>query len=78
MDTQEFGKLFLMAGAFLAIVGLILIFRDRVPGLDRLGQLPGDLKFERENLRVYFPFATSLIISVVLSLLFWLFRSKGS
>jgi hypothetical protein len=39
-----------------------------------LGQLPGDIVVERENVRFYFPIATSIIISLILTLLFWLFR----
>ncbi len=39
-----------------------------------LGRLPGDIMIEREGFRLYIPIATSLLISVALSLLFWLFR----
>jgi hypothetical protein len=39
-----------------------------------LGRLPGDIVIERENFRLYVPLATSLIISVILSLLLWLFN----
>jgi len=38
-----------------------------------LGRIPGDIAVERENVKFYFPFATSIIISVVLSLLLWIF-----
>lgn len=40
----------------------------------RLGRLPGDLVIERENARFYFPLATSILLSVVLSVLMWLWR----
>jgi hypothetical protein len=39
-----------------------------------LGRLPGDIAIERENFRFYFPVTTSILISIVLSLLVWLFR----
>jgi hypothetical protein len=41
-----------------------------------LGRLPGDLVVERENFRFYFPLTTSIIVSLLLSLLFWLWRGK--
>ena len=39
-----------------------------------LGRLPGDIVIERENSRFYFPITTSILVSLILSLLFWLFR----
>ena len=55
---------------------------DRIPGLgiafSWLGKLPGDLSFKRDNVSFYFPIATSLVLSIILSLLFyilgWFFR----
>jgi hypothetical protein len=46
------------------------------PWVSRLpfGRLPGDIAIHRENLHIYIPIATSLLVSVVLTLLFWLFR----
>ena len=41
-----------------------------------MGRLPGDIKIEGKNSVVYFPLATSLLLSVVLSLFFWLFNRK--
>lgn len=40
----------------------------------RLGRLPGDIVIERENTRIYFPITTGILISLVLSLLSWLFK----
>ncbi len=61
----------------LIVIGLIVIAAGILwPWLSRLplGRLPGDLVFERENFKVYFPIATMLVVSVLVSLLFWLFR----
>ncbi len=69
------GRLLLVAGALLAAVGLLLIVAERFPAL-RLGRLPGDLRVERGNFRFYFPLATSIVLSVVLSLLLWLFGRR--
>jgi len=41
-----------------------------------LGRLPGDIAVEKENFRFFFPITTSIIISIILSLLFWLFMRK--
>lgn len=57
-------------GIALIILGLIW------PWLQKAGlfRLPGDIVIERENFRFYFPITSTIIISIVLSLLFWLFR----
>ena len=60
----------------LIIFGLVLIAAGLLwPFLTKLGlgRLPGDIVIERENFTFYLPLATSLLISVVLSLIFWLF-----
>ncbi|MCS6877688.1 MAG: DUF2905 domain-containing protein [Geminicoccaceae bacterium] len=62
---------------FLITLGLVLVVLGLLwPWLGKLGlgRLPGDIVIERENFRFYFPLTTSLLISVVLSLLFWLFQ----
>ena len=61
----------------LVTVGIILIVVGLIwPWLARLGfgRLPGDIVIERENFRFYFPITTMILISLVLSLIFWLFR----
>ncbi len=69
------GKLLLGLAAILAVAGGLLLVADRFPGL-RIGRLPGDLVVERERFRFYFPLATSILLSVVLTLLFWLFGRR--
>lgn len=61
----------------LIIVGLCLIILGVLwPWLQRvgLGRLPGDIIMERNGFRFYFPITTSVIVSIVLSLIFWLMR----
>jgi hypothetical protein len=65
------GRMLLVMGAVLAVVGLGLILAERFPGL-RIGRLPGDIRWERGNFRFYFPLATSILVSVVLTLALWL------
>jgi hypothetical protein len=61
-------------GRWLIVFGVVLIVTGLLwPVLQKLGlgRLPGDIVIERENLRLYFPIMTSLIVSVVLSLILW-------
>lgn len=61
----------------LIILGIVLIAVGLLwPWLTRLGlgRLPGDIAIERDNFRFYFPITTSILISLLLTLLFWLFR----
>jgi hypothetical protein len=61
----------------LIVVGLLLVAAGLLwPWLSRLGlgRLPGDIAIQRQNFSFYFPVVTSLVISAVLTLLFWLFR----
>lgn len=61
-------KVLIIIGTILIAVGLAWLAGERLG----LGRLPGDFVFERGNMRIYIPVMTSLIISIVLSLLFWL------
>ncbi|MGC3996604.1 MAG: DUF2905 family protein [Anaeromyxobacter sp.] len=67
------GRTLLVVGLTMAVVGVLLLLSERFPWL-RLGRLPGDLTFGGQNARVYLPLGTSLLLSLVLSLLLWLFR----
>lgn len=62
-------KLLIILGIVLIAVGLAWLLGERLG----LGRLPGDFVIERGNVRIYIPLMTSLIVSVALSLLFWLF-----
>ena len=70
------GRMLLLVGALLAAAGALLLVGDRFPGL-RIGRLPGDVRVERGNFTFYFPLATSIVVSVVLSLLLWAFGRRG-
>jgi hypothetical protein len=70
-DLSEFGRWLLAAGAVLAGLGVILLLVGRVPGW---GRLPGDIVVRRGNFTFYFPLATSILLSLFLTLLFSLFR----
>jgi hypothetical protein len=71
----ELGKTFLGLGVVLIVLGGILLLGSRF-GLP-FGRLPGDLHWRSRsgNAQVYFPLATSIVLSVLLSLILWLLRS---
>ena len=68
---RELGRTLLLLGAFLALVGALLYFGAKLPF--RLGKLPGDIVHRGERTTFYFPIVTCLVLSLGLSLLFWLF-----
>ena len=65
------GRFLILLGVVLIVVGLVVQLSGRIHWL---GRLPGDFVIKRENFSFYFPLASSLLLSVVLSVLFWLFR----
>jgi hypothetical protein len=69
---EQTGKLLIFAGIILVIAGVIIYFAG--DKFTWLGHLPGDIRIVRENVRFYFPVTTMIIISVVLTLLIYLFR----
>ena len=81
-EWTTLGKTLIGIGLGIVALGLLLVALDRIPGLGNslswFGKLPGDISIKRENVSFYFPLATSILLSVVLSLLFyivgWLFR----
>jgi hypothetical protein len=70
-ELQPLGRLLIVAGLVLAGLGLLLTLAGRIPGL---GRLPGDIVWERGNVRVYLPLATSLLLSLILTAVLWLLR----
>ena len=66
------GKFLIITGLVIIVLGAILMLAGKVPFL---GRLPGDIIIERKNFTFYFPLATSIILSVVLTLILW-FLSK--
>lgn len=66
----ELGKLLIIVGGFVVVVGLFLALGLRIPFL---GKLPGDISIDRGNVHFYLPIATGLLLSVVLTLLLNLF-----
>ena len=69
------GRYLIILGAGIVVVGLVIVLAGKFPGL-RIGRLPGDIYIAREKWGFYFPLATSIILSVILSLILWLFSRK--
>ena len=67
---MDIRRLLIVAGAVLLLAGVSWPWLSRLG----LGRLPGDITIEHQNVHIYFPIVTSLVISIVLSLLFWLLR----
>ena len=67
---MEFRRFLVIAGIVLVAAGLFWPWLARLP----LGRLPGDIAIHRENVHIYFPLTTCILVSVVLTLLFWLLR----
>ena len=67
---SDLGKLLMVFGAVLLVAGVLLTFAGRL-NLP-LGRLPGDIVYRGKNTVFYFPLATSILISIVLSLVFYL------
>lgn len=67
----EFGKTLIILGALFVVVGAFMLWGgDRIP----LGRLPGDINFERNGVRFSFPIVTCVVVSIILSVLFSIFR----
>ncbi len=81
-EWTTLGKILIGIGLGIVALGMLLVALDRIPGfgnsLSWFGKLPGDISIKRENVSFYFPIATSVLLSVLLSLIFyilgWLFR----
>jgi len=69
------GRYLVILGAAIVVIGVLLTVVARFPGL-RIGRLPGDIYIERDGWRVYFPLMTSILLSIILSLILWLFSRK--
>ncbi len=68
---QPLGRALMVVGIALVVAGLLLSLGGRIPWL---GRLPGDISLERPGFRLYFPLATSVLLSLLVSGILWLLR----
>jgi hypothetical protein len=73
MPLNGVGKLLIVLGGLLIIAGAAMVLIGKIPWL---GRLPGDIYIERRNFTLVFPLATSVLISVILSLVLYLFSRR--
>lgn len=70
---DSLGKMLILFGVVLALLGGLLLLAGKIPFL---GRLPGDIVIRRQNWSFYFPLTTSIVISILLTLLFSLFSRR--
>ena len=68
-NFQGIGRLLIITGIALLIIGTLFLFSGRLPWI---GRLPGDIIIQKKNFTFYFPLATSILLSIVISLILWL------
>jgi hypothetical protein len=71
--VQYIGKFLILLGLIIAAIGGLLLFSEKIPWI---GRLPGDIMIQRRNFTFYFPVVTSILLSVILTLIFWLIGRK--
>ncbi|HEY8446459.1 MAG TPA: DUF2905 domain-containing protein [Thermomicrobiales bacterium] len=69
-DFSALGRFFIVVGALILLVGVILAFGNRIPLIGWLGKLPGDIIFRRGNTTIYIPIVSSILLSLLLTLIF--------
>ncbi|MBK9333166.1 MAG: DUF2905 domain-containing protein [Ignavibacteria bacterium] len=73
--TQQAGKLLIISGLIIAAAGVLIMYSDKIPFL---GKLPGDIRIKKDNFEFYFPLATSVVISLIISLIMYLiYKMRG-
>lgn len=70
MSNVEFGKILIVIGIAVIIIGVFFLMSIKIPFL---GKLPGDVRIQKENFSFYFPITTCIVISIILSVFFALF-----
>jgi hypothetical protein len=72
VEPSSFGKILLLVGVVALVAGGIFLLMGRMG----VGSMPGDMKFGKGNVRVYFPLGTSIVLSIILTLLLNLFLRR--
>jgi len=72
-ELGVFGKILVVFGIIMIVVGGLFMFGSKIPFI---GRLPGDITIQKKNFSFYFPITTSIIISIILSFIMWLFSRR--
>jgi hypothetical protein len=70
---EQFGKILIISGAVIIAIGVLLLFSGKLPWL---GRLPGDIVVQKKEFTFYFPVATSILLSIIISIIIWLAGRK--
>jgi len=73
ITAAQIGKTLLIAGILLSVLGVLLILSEKMPWI---GRLPGDILIQKKNFTFYFPIATSILLSIILSLILFFLGRK--
>jgi len=65
------GKFLIIVGSILILLGVLITYAHRLPFL---GKLPGDISIEKGNFKIYFPIATSILLSILISLIVYIYQ----
>ncbi len=71
--NADLGKMLIFFGAILILAGTLFLLANKIPGV---GRLPGDILVQKKNLTFFFPITTSILISIILSLIFYFFNRR--
>lgn len=71
MGLGPLGKILILFGIFIILIGFLLLLSDKLPWM---GRLPGDIIIKRERFTFYFPLATCILLSLLLTFIFWILR----
>jgi hypothetical protein len=71
--NESMGKMLILMGVIIIVVGILFV---ALPKITSLPKLPGDIYIKKDNFTFYFPWVTSLVISAILSIIFYLFFRK--
>ncbi len=72
MNWFEIGRFLILAGTVVIVVGLFFLVADKLP----IGRLPGDFQFGNSRFKIYFPLATSVLLSVIITLILNFFSKR--
>lgn len=73
LGIGELGRFLIITGIVIIVLGIILMLSGKVSWLSQyFGKLPGDIIIQKKNFIFYFPLATSILISILLTLIFWI------
>lgn len=74
VDPSQLGKLLIILGVFVTAVGILIAAGPNIPWFPRLGRLPGDFTIRSGGTTIYLPLATSLVLSIILTIVLALWR----